>query len=362
MNVLLTLLRAGMYDDPGLLKGLRPLTAAQWDEVYSESKRQTVSGIVFHALSSLPDDQLPPYSLLLRWVARVHRIARSHARMGETLADLYSRFAERGLTPVLQKGHDVARFYPDPALRVCGDIDLYWHDDMRRMADSAVEDFGVRLHRAADGSGCYLWNGIEVEHHSSLIELHSPLSRKALRRLMATQPFQSLTLDSGVTVKAPSALADLLMINVHIMKHCLGVGIGLRHFCDYALAYRALIPLIGEKEYLDACRSLNIMRWTRSLHSFIDMYLPQEEGVRLCPSLKPSASGERHARRLMRMVEEGGNFGLFRQQAPVRQQGGLRRKLATFGSFVRHSGLSLRLAPSEAFWIILDLASGQLKH
>lgn len=25
------------------------------------------------------------------------------------------------------------------------------------------------------------------------------------------------------------------MINVHIMKHCLGVGIGLRHFCDYAM-------------------------------------------------------------------------------------------------------------------------------
>lgn len=52
--------------------------------------------------------------------------------MGLTIDSLLDIFENAGLSPVLQKGHDVARFYSRPSLRVCGDIDIYFPGDQRR--------------------------------------------------------------------------------------------------------------------------------------------------------------------------------------------------------------------------------------
>lgn len=183
-RALLTLLRAGLYETPEIAAGFQKLTPEEWAEIYDQSKRQTVSGILCHALSFLPDESLPPYDLLLRWVARAHRIETAHNRMGLTIDSLLDIFENAGLSPVLQKGHDVARFYSRPSLRVCGDIDIYFPGDQRREADCIIESRDIRVHKSPDASSGYLWHGIEVEHHSSLIELHNPLTRTPLARLI----------------------------------------------------------------------------------------------------------------------------------------------------------------------------------
>lgn len=361
-RALLSLLRAGLYEKTELASSLPRLTPSDWSELYDQSKRQTVSGILCNALSFLPDESLPPYDLLLRWVARTHRIETAYERMGSTLASLLDIFESAGLSPVLQKGHDVARFYTRPSLRVCGDIDIYFSDDERREADRIIENRGIMVHRNPDASCGYHWCGIEVEHHSSLIELHNPLTRAVLSRLIAREGRVEVELTPGrlTTVLAP--LTDLIMINVHIMKHCLGVGIGLRHFCDYSMAYRALIPFVGTDRYFTTCRELGIARWTAVLHHFIATYLPLSPHDTLFPSVYVSRSLDDMARRIFAMVIDGGNFGLYRRmRSDDHPESTWRRKLRTLSSFMNHSGLSARLAPAEAFWTFTRLLGGQIR-
>lgn len=356
-RAMLQLLRAGLYDDPSLLEGFAGLTPSQWETLYVQAKRQTVSGIICHALAMLPDSLLPPYGLLLRWVARAHSIETSYSRMSRALSSLLELFAAAGLRPVLQKGHGVARFYSTPTLRVCGDIDLYFPEEQQQQADAIIASHGISLHRAPDGSTCYLWQGVEVEHHSSLIQLHSPFRRNALSRLLASEATVDINVGASLPAAVLTPLAELLMINVHIMKHSLGAGIGLRHFCDYSLAYAALIPAIGMERYKEACRSLGILRWTDVLHSFINAILPSA-GAPL-PVLGREASADA-LRRLGSLVMEGGNFGLYRHSSDRISRNAWSRKFGTFFSFLRHSGFTVRIAPGEALWMIMKLTRGQL--
>lgn len=351
------LLRAGLYGDRQLALSAVPLTESEWQAVYTLSVRQTVSGIVAEALGYLPDDMLPPESLSLRWMMRVHRIEEAYALMDSTLVSLNSFFSSQGLRPLLQKGHSVARFYPKPSIRVCGDIDLCFPVDKLRADRAMAEHLSSPLHHAADGSSSYRFKGIEVEHHSEPIELHSPFHRRHLRRLLAEEGTRPFLLSDGSSIDVLAPLPDLLMINVHIMKHCLGVGIGLRHFCDYIMAYRALIPEIGEKRYLRACRRLGIMRWTRVLHTFIDTYLADPSG-RPFSSVTPTSFSRSVISRLAVKVYEGGNFGLFRNNSHGDPSN--RRKIDTLSLFMRHLGLSLRLAPAESIGLITRLTRGQI--
>lgn len=356
-SAMLQLLRAGLYDDAAPLAALPALSADDWEKIYARSKQQTVSGIICNAISMLPDEQMPPYGLLLRWVARTHKIEVAHKRMADALADLLDLFERNGIKPVLQKGHGVARYYSKPSLRVSGDIDLYFDPADRKSADRVIADAGIEMRHAPDGSSCYQWQGVEVEHHSSLIQLHSPFRRGTLSRIMADEG--TITADIGARRPAtvPAPLADLLLVSVHIMKHSLGVGIGLRHFCDYVRAYKALMPAIGEEKYARACRSLGIHRWTDVLHSFINTYLPDPAGP--LPAVARGASSKATAR-LYRMVIEGGNFGLYRPQADRSPRSATYRKFGTFSAFIGHSGFSLRIAPVEAMWIIMKLIRGQV--
>ena len=348
---LLKLVRAGIYDDARIVSDFPLLSEAEWGAVYQESKKQTVSGVVCHAFTFLPDSKLPPYGLLLRWVARVHRIEKEYNKMSRNIGHLTELFGQHGITPVLQKGHGVARFYPTPSLRVSGDIDLCFSEEERKV----YIDSGAEIHTAPDGSSCYVWRGSDVEHHVSAVKLYSLRHRKALDRIVAAHGTKEVALAPGVKARVLNPLSDLLMINVHIMKHSFGVGIGLRHFCDYALAYRSLIPEIGAEKYAEACRILGLGRWTDLLHRFINSYLASsEEGLPYTGTYQSRSA----LRAMHRMVTEGGNFGLYRRRTEGRKWF---RKMGTFRLFLRHSSLWMRIAPAEAVGIIMRLAGGQMR-
>lgn len=352
---LLKLVRAGIYDDARILSDFPLLSEAEWEAVYKESKKQTVSGVVCHAFTFLPDSKLPPYGLLLRWVARAHRIEKEYNKMSRNIGELSELLGQSGITPVLQKGHSVARFYPTPSLRVSGDIDLCFSEDERKVADSIIRNNGAEIHTAPDGSSCYVWRGSDVEHHVSAVKLYSLRHRKALDRIVAAHGTKEVALAPGVKARVLNPLSDLLMINVHIMKHSFGVGIGLRHFCDYALAYRSLIPEIGAEKYAEACRILGLGRWTDLLHRFINSYLASsEEGLPYTGTYQSRSA----LRAMHRMVTEGGNFGLYRRRTEGRKWF---RKMGTFRLFLRHSSLWMRIAPAEAVGIIMRLAGGQMR-
>lgn len=362
-DALFSLLRAGLWEkEPDDLSPF-PLTDAQWWNVYRMAVRQTVAGIAYRGLHHLPEALLPGDGLTIRWVAQAERIERKNGQMNEVVNRLFRRMSHYGLHPVVLKGQGVAAFYEYPSLRECGDIDLYFpsEEEMRKAAE-IMGQAGCRLEGLPDGSNCYVWQGVEIEHHTRLFDLYNPWLKGYLSALVAKYGFigQPLTgnpaAESPVTVPVPSPLPNLLLLNAHLLKHIIGHGVGLRQFCDMARAYHALHGSYSPEELEAVYRRTGLLKWSVQLHTFLAEHL----GLRRAEL--PFMDKDAHTSpELLRIVLEGGNFGQYGDTKGKASQTRWERKLHTFLSFWKRRRFSNAYARKEAFWTSIKLIIGNLK-
>lgn len=362
-RALFSLLRAGLWErEPDDLSPF-PLTEASWWNVYRMAVRQTVAGIVWRGLHHLPDALLPGDSLMVHWVAKADRIERGGKRMDAVLCRLLRQMENNGLHPVLLKGQGIAAFYEHPLLRECGDIDLYFPSkEEGRKAAEVMNEIGCRLEGLPDGSDCYRWQGVEIEHHVRLFDLSNPWLKGYLSALVAKYGFKDHPLaghpseETQAMASVPSPLLNLLLLNAHLLKHLMGHGIGLRQFCDMARAYHTLYGCYAPEELEAVYRRTGLLDWSVLLHTFLTEYL----GLRYA-DLPYVDTAVTTSPNLLHIVLEGGNFGQYGSTKGKASQAAWERKLRTFFSFWRRRDFSRAYAAKEAFWTTMQLMIGNLK-
>lgn len=338
-----------------------PLTETQWWIIYRMSVRQTVTGIIFRALHCLPAQYLPGESLMIRWVAEVDRIERRNRRMNAVLHKLVGLMHGHGLHPVLLKGQGVSVFYKSPLLRESGDIDLFFpsKEEMRKATD-LVHTLGLAARRLPDGSLTYVFCGFEVEHHPRMFDLHNPLQQRYLASLLKAHPpvETELRLEGAPPFKValPAPLPNLLLLGAHLLKHLMGHGVGLRHFCDVAQACTALHGSYSMSEFEAVSKRVGLTGWNRQLYSFLlGFFLVKDAHL-------PVATVDKEpSPLLMRIVLNGGNFGFHGNSRRLEAQSRRKRKLRTFLAFWKRRSFSLAYARGEAFWTSIRLIIGNIK-
>ncbi len=356
---LLALLRAGLWEREVERLACFPLSPDEWEAVFRAARRQTVTGLVFRGVQHLPEGLLPPLGLLVRWMAEVDAIERRNLEMNRALAELYSACRLGELNPVLQKGQGVALCYERPLLRECGDIDLYFNSS--RTFDVALHNVRarrLRVRRGADRSAYYHWRGVVVEHHSRLLDSYNPFQKDYVGELERRHGYSRASLPAGpssVQVTVPSPFLNLLLLDLHILKHALGRGIGLRQLCDMARVCYRFHGLVDAAEMKEACGQLGLDGWNPLLHAFLTECLGLPAACLPYPEVAPSA------RPLADIVRRGGNFGHHAPGAGEADDPAFLRKWHTVRSFRGNVRFAFHYAPKEAFWIFTDLLKGQLR-
>jgi hypothetical protein len=274
----------------------------------------------------------------VKWMAHADRIEQSNRIMNGTVAKLYGHFASAGVEAVLQKGQGVAAMYPEPLLRECGDIDLYFpgHDGV---SDPLAGIPGAVRKRQPDNSWSYLVDGIVVEHHADLVDIQGPRAKRYVKRLIEEKGFEKVVTGDGVEVMVPAPEVNLLLLSSHILKHTFGVGIGLRQFCDYAVARRYYEGRVNEEEMREIWRMTGLEKWQGLLEGF----LVKKTGV------------------LLDIVLKGGNFGVYSKDRESVPRARWARKVQTFKALMGNIGFAFRYAPGEWFWTTMQLLGGQFR-
>lgn len=355
VKALLVLLRAGLWNKFVDDLSLFPLSAEEWETVHAEARRQTVTGLVYRGICSLPDECMPPQKLMFRWMVNIDRIEQRNKNMNLTLLNLTRELEAMGMKPVVLKGQGIASLYEEPGLRECGDIDLYYPNEVDRIkAEEWIRKQGVILESKADGSTSYFLNQIEVEHHPELFDLQTPKVQGFLKALVSEKGLTWMEIDGKGKVSVPSPLLNLLLLNTHILKHAMGKGIGLRQLCDMARAYAVLGKEVDGEELRCIYRKTGIGKWSRLLHAFLvdilgmpEAYLPYREEKR------------ETAAPLWNIVLRGGNFGQ-NGEAEKSMNGPIwLRKWHTCQAFLKNARFSLKYAPDEAMHTFGQLIKGQ---
>lgn len=324
-----------------------PHTGERWIELYREASRQTVTALAFNALERIDAyAPAPPAETAARWMAEAEHIRRRNTAMDCTLHRILATAERKSIPVMVMKGQPLARLYPDPEARQCGDIDLFTEPGNREALTATLKDEGAAIikQNKSDGSTSLLLNGIEIEIHGRYFDIHSPASRQRLAKPYRDQP--------AALPGTPEAM--LLMLSAHILKHAMGRGIGLRQLCDLAMATKAYHNKIDPQLMSSLIHRTRLDRWTDTVYSFLVVHLGMPEKLLPYPGITVSAT---KADRLLKIVSRGGNFGLHRDGSS-----GKNSAIHTAASFVRSARFSLATAPREAVWSFLSLTRGRMRN
>ena len=300
--------------------------AEQWDALLQAARDQSVTGVLCQALEVLPDGQLPSRDPIRQWMAERTKAVRRNALVDERARELTEWFAAAGFKSAVLKGQGVARFYPDPTLRISGDIDLWVPGGREKVLSSLKGRIPLRkpVYHHVEAR---FFEDVEVEVHFLPAFLYSPFRNRRLQAYFsAIERDWDLAEAEGFRYPKPAFCAVFSL--VHISKHIINEGVGLRQVMDHHYIMKSL-DADGAGEVRQHAAELGLASLGAALAYVEERFF----GSAGCPGLFPPDA--RRGERLLEDILLSGNFGHADQRS-----GGLAARFFRFlGDY-----------PSEVLW------------
>lgn len=259
---LLALLRAVFWDEQPDAARFGVLSAAEWKALFKLAARQGVLAVAYDGVQMLPEALRPPREVMLPWAFNTSKIEEVYKTQFEAASALLGVLAERGIEPILLKGIALSEYYPVPAHRPCGDIDIYLgeqYDRLNRLArehGTAVETEENKKHSQ------FYYRGVPVENHRTFVDTTQYRIDRVLEAYLQDQVGSAVYRRlAGLEYRVLPATADALFLVRHTARH-LEQGIGLRHVCDWVLFVR---QRGGEVDWAEFDAMIRQLR----LHTFV---------------------------------------------------------------------------------------------
>lgn len=319
-EVFFSVLRTALWKQPlEILQGFK-----SWGAVMMMAKTQALTGLVADVMLTTPEilDTLSEPVVQKLQDIPLQNMA-MHTMLNNTLILVVTTLRNHGIEPVLLKGQGVARYYPIPELRQCGDIDLYVGEENYVKAYDALlsvvteiddkESLSRRnkhFHAKVGSVLIEVHQFADVNAYSKLNEVFQEYSSAGLTEKLVKVDF------GGISINTPADDFNAFYVFNHMWHHFIAGGVGLRQLCDWAMFLHTHYQKLN-LGYLESL--LNDMQLMKPWQSFgclaVNVLgLPEDE----MPFYQSTMSRKSDAI-LKRIITEG-NFG--HQTAFVRQRNG----------------------------------------
>ena len=326
----LELLRAAVWNkqaDASLFSG-----HTDWEAILLLARKQTVTGLVAEATMKLPPHLQPPTAIGTKMRSVVTTNIRMHSLLNRTLAEAVALFAANNIPTVLFKGQGVALNYPEPTLRMCGDIDLYVGKELYDKACTVADTWGEKDENGTESEKHY-----HFKHGYVVVELHRiaetlPLPRCNTRFQEWTHKHLHngtlrRTMIGGTEVSLPPVQFDALYIFNHLWHHFSeGGGIGLRQLCDWVRYLHTFHQEIDRTTLKHDLRAFGLWKAWRIIGCIAVDVL----GLPVTEFPFYTSRYTRQAEKVLAMIESGGNFGFHDVTRTGRPAGYIAGKMHSF--------------------------------
>ena len=320
-------------------------SAAEWIEIYAESERQAVTGVLIHGIERLPAKQRPPQVLLLQWIGIGQMIEQRNRLLNGLCKELLSSLTSAGLHPIVLKGQGIAQCYPEALqkLRQPGDIDVFV-SDWREKAIEYARSLGQKdidwdykhLHLK-------LWDDTEVELHYHVEVLLNLWKNRKLQKWF--REHQDAIQGSrfkvqGGDIETPTAEFNVFYILLHIYRHFLYEGVGLRQIVDYFMVLRMVYDSrLMVNEYVETVREFGMEKFAKGL-----MWL-MHETLGMPREWMLWEPDEKEGKYILKQVMTGGNLGHHDKRLKHSDD-----KLGAVKAILTHNMHLLTHYPSDVIW------------
>lgn len=293
---LLTLLRYALFGHA------LPQETYDYGALYDEARAQAVEMLAFTPIIGSEEEGMHLLGAQNMRALVIKSLANTQLLSDHSYVDRLMR--RHGIPYVILKGCACALYYPEPSLRVMGDVDFLVQPEDFERAKQVLLDEGFRAR--GENHACHeVFKG----NRRASLELHfapsglpdgraGELLRGYLRDAVAAGVERQTDLG---TLTVPDTFHHGIIILMHTAHHFTGEGIGLRHLCDWAVFVNAVrdFPALFEQKL----RAAGLWRFAQLITALSTAYLglPQQQWAQdIDPKLLCA---------LMQDIFLGGNFG-----------------------------------------------------
>ena len=215
-----------------------------WRQLFAFAKKQTILGVCLDGVERLGDEYPEEIkrnpiklNLLQAWLAKGIQIRKQNMRTNAVAAKLYTQLCKDGLQCCLLKGQGNALMYPNPYVRMSGDIDIWVNASREQIIDYAKKNFKVGKDIRYQHLETTL-NSVPVELHFIASMMNNPIYNSRLQNWFKhnidLQCSNIAQLPDGAgEIAVPTATFNVIYQLCHIYQHFFDEGIGMRQMIDY---------------------------------------------------------------------------------------------------------------------------------
>lgn len=269
-KTVLNLLSSAVFQKP-----LNVNYEVDWKLVLDECRAQSVTSLAFSALLK---DKVPE-EVFQEWKQYVNSGLASNSRICYAHTMLHNLLTEAGITYVILKGCASAEYYGDPLLRTMGDVDFYVPTSYFEKADKLLLKNGFHSNNINhEYEEAYTKDGVIYELHNTINGV--PGGKVGIKiRHYFDDVFDKAELKHFDLAEyySPSPFHQGLVMLLHVARHMITGGIGLRHFCDWAV----FVDKVGDDfvpMFEDRLKQVGLWRFAQIMTQFCTQYLglPQQ--------------------------------------------------------------------------------------
>ena len=317
--------------------------AQEWNELFEIAKKQTLIGITFAGIEKLPQEQRPPKDILLQWYRMCTLIKSKNTELDRKCTIVSNKFRSEGFRNCILKGQGIAQFYPDPALRTPGDIDI-WLDGGDEKAIEYVKRFFPECEPTYHHVDFPIGTDLDIEVHYRPSWLYNPFANKRLQNFFiqnADAQFSNSINTAEGCFPAPTVAFNRIYILLHIFRHLFQEGIGLRQLLDYYFVLDKGFSQQEKEECIKTLKSLGLIDFVAAV-----TYILQEK-FGLESEKQFVAPNKRRGEFLLSEVMTAGNFGKYDKRYSIVSK---EKELAHFLNSMRRTVRLIFQYPNETLW------------
>ena len=248
-----------------------------WKDILEECKSHNIESLVYYGINSNTlktiDKEILEYWKKQTFMSNVYQI--NHIKQ---ISNILSIFNDKNIPIIVLKGLVIRDLYPKSELRTMGDADILIHE---KDIETVIEILDNRGYKEEDRDTYH----IEFGKGNSHIEVHWSLTNEGM--FNEIDEFNNEIWLNAVEVKigASKALSmcdeDLLVyLCIHMAKHFINSGFGIRQVCDVLLLVEQRSKFIDWNRFMIKAKRSGIDKFTMSIfaicNKLFEMSIPDE--------------------------------------------------------------------------------------
>ncbi len=240
------LMRSSLNQRPA---DLTPLSEEDWKKLFWLARQHGIVTIINDAIELLPDHMKPQGDIALSWTLSAERTRYHYAHQKQVLQQIDDKAQAEGLPYVLLKGMSLARFYPRPDSRPCGDIDILFPRNFERgnvlLGSPDAKAKGKHSEMEIDG--------VTIENHRQLLDLNYDSQRRAEAYIM--ESLRNVPEDHFLP-----PMSNMVYLLMHTVSHLTARNkLPLRNVIDWGMFLRANRETLNPDECITTLKRIGMV-------------------------------------------------------------------------------------------------------